>query len=99
MRHKKDVFDPFWDRCDTNGAPEKLSSFEGYLSEATLDGRYLGNLELEAACGLFNQAHELLQLGEGGYLYNFNFNFAHPSCRTRGPPFDGASFPCCSVLG
>ena len=32
MRRKKDVFDPFWDRCDTSGTPEKLSSFEDYLA-------------------------------------------------------------------
>ena len=54
MTRKRDLFKDFWDGRNTNDEAGILPNFEAYLKEAAGDGKYMGHLELEAACRLFN---------------------------------------------
>jgi hypothetical protein len=54
MKRKAEVFAPFWDGCSCGGQEGEHSTFEEYRAEAAVPGKYLGNLELEAATRLFD---------------------------------------------
>ena len=54
MTRKADLFAGFWDGRDTKDKEGALKTFSDYLKEAARNGSYLGHLEIEAACRLFN---------------------------------------------
>ena len=54
MREKKEQFAAWWDGRDCSDKPATYTSFGDYLEEMKGDGKYLGCLEIEAACLAFD---------------------------------------------
>ena len=54
MKRKAEEFAGFWDGRNTADEEGKLANFAEYLAEMAGDGRYLGCLELTAACRAFD---------------------------------------------
>ena len=54
MTRKSEEFAGFWDGRNAADEEGKLANFAEYLKEIALDGKYLGCLELTAACRVFD---------------------------------------------
>ncbi|CAE7353716.1 unnamed protein product [Symbiodinium natans] len=82
MQRKLTHYEAYWDGRDTSDRPDTLSSFQDYLKEAALDGKYLGHLEIDAACRLFGLTVYVIPTlasdppvrhGSGSYVMAFQF--------------------------
>ncbi|CAE7864888.1 Cacna1c [Symbiodinium microadriaticum] len=79
MTRKSEEFAGFWDGRNAADEEGKLANFAEYLKEIALDGKYLGCLELTAACRVFDLTLALWYHGD-------HYDLLLPEDKTKGYP-------------